>query len=101
MWLVDAWRACCLTCGTSRCTSCSASFTEDLRCVVDHVRAAHPEAGAMFAAGWSLGANILTMYLGEEGEATPLDAAVAMCNPFDLVSREGGGSLFILNMTTI
>ena len=32
-------------------------------------------------------ANILVRYLGEEGPATPLAAAVSMCNPFNLVSR--------------
>lgn len=61
----------------------SASFTDDLRRVVAHVSACHPEA-PIFSAGWSLGANILTKYLGEEGSNTPLAAAVAMCNPFDL-----------------
>jgi len=62
----------------------SASFTQDLRCVVGHVGCKYPEA-PLFAAGWSLGANILMRYLGEEGGSTPVRAAVAMCNPFDLV----------------
>ncbi|CAG9467412.1 unnamed protein product [Pedinophyceae sp. YPF-701] len=63
----------------------SASFTGDTREVVAHVAAAvHPDAPLM-AAGWSLGANILVRYLGEEGARTPLTAAVSMCNPFDLV----------------
>ena len=44
----------------------------------------------MFAAGWSLGANILLCYLGEEGQQNraPLDGAVSLCNPFDLVSPQ-------------
>jgi predicted alpha/beta-fold hydrolase len=62
----------------------SASFTEDLRCVVRHVASGVEGNVPIFAAGWSLGANILTRYLGEEGDGTPLAAAVAMCNPFDL-----------------
>lgn len=62
----------------------SASFTEDLRCVVRHVAAGTAPGVPLFAAGWSLGANILTRYLGEEGGGTPLAAAVALCNPFDL-----------------
>ncbi|GBF96019.1 hypothetical protein Rsub_08834 [Raphidocelis subcapitata] len=62
----------------------SASFTGDTREVIDHVRASFPRARALFAAGWSLGANILVNYLGEEGAATPVQAAVSMCNPFDL-----------------
>jgi predicted alpha/beta-fold hydrolase len=61
----------------------SASFTGDLDCVVTHVAAKYPES-RIFAAGWSLGANILTRYLGEQGEQSPVEAAVAMCNPFDL-----------------
>lgn len=39
------------------------------------------------AAGYSLGANILTRYLGEEGGAAPLAAAASLCNPFNLVRR--------------
>ena len=35
--------------------------------------------------GFSLGANILTKYLGEEKSETPFKAAVSICNPFDLV----------------
>ena len=62
----------------------SASYTGDLRRVIDHVAASCPGV-PIFAAGWSLGANILCRYLGEEKERTPLTAAVAMCNPFDLV----------------
>lgn len=64
----------------------SASYTEDLRCVVAHVANKLPTGVPLFAAGWSLGANILTKYLGEEGHDTPITAAVAMCNPFNLVS---------------
>ncbi len=37
----------------------------------------------MFATAYSMGANILTKYLGEEGENTPLAAAIAVANPFD------------------
>lgn len=61
----------------------SASFTGDLRCVVAHLASKHPKS-RIFAAGWSLGANILTKYLGEEGKNTPVQAAAVMCNPFDL-----------------
>jgi predicted alpha/beta-fold hydrolase len=46
--------------------------------VIAHVRARFPKASALFAAGWSLGANILVNYLGEEGDATPVQAAVSM-----------------------
>jgi hypothetical protein len=51
--------------------------------VIAHVRDCYPSS-TLFAAGWSLGANILVNYLGEQGADTPLEAAVSMCNPFDL-----------------
>lgn len=63
----------------------SASYTGDLRCVVAHVASQLPPGVPLYAAGWSLGANILTKYLGEEQEATPIKGAVTMCNPFNLV----------------
>lgn len=34
--------------------------------------------------GWGYGANMLTKYLAEAGEATPLTAATCIDNPFDL-----------------
>lgn len=34
--------------------------------------------------GWGYGANMLTKYLVEVGESTPLTAAVCIDNPFDL-----------------
>ena len=61
----------------------SASFTGDVRAVVDEIHGRWPNA-KLFAVGWSLGANILTNFLGEEGENAKLTGAVAMCNPFDL-----------------
>jgi predicted alpha/beta-fold hydrolase len=65
----------------------SASFTEDLRQVVKHVGTSFPTS-RLYAAGWSLGANILVRYLGQEGEHCPLSGAVSLCNPFDLVAAD-------------
>ncbi|KAK9810879.1 hypothetical protein WJX73_005069 [Symbiochloris irregularis] len=65
----------------------SASYTGDLREVVQHIRGKYRDS-VLLAAGWSLGANILVRYLGEEGEGTPIVAAVSMCNPFDLVKSD-------------
>lgn len=57
--------------------------TQDLRELLHLLRARDP--GSRFCAvGWSLGANVLLKYLGEEGRATPLSAAVAVCPPFQL-----------------
>jgi predicted alpha/beta-fold hydrolase len=55
---------------------------------VNHVATRYPDS-TLYAAGWSLGANILVNYLGEQGEDTPLEAAVSMCNPFDLTISNG------------
>ena len=43
----------------------SASFTGDMRMVVEYVRKARPNS-PLLAAGWSLGANIMMRYLGEQ-----------------------------------
>lgn len=74
-------------CGSSPVTSSqfySASFTEDLRQVVNHVKTRHPSS-RLYAVGWSLGANILVRYLGEESRNCALSGAVSLCNPFNLV----------------
>ncbi|KAL2610814.1 hypothetical protein R1flu_022506 [Riccia fluitans] len=62
----------------------SASFTEDLRQVVNYVANRFLDS-RVYATGWSLGANILVRYLAQEGENCILSGAVSMCNPFDLV----------------
>eukprot|EP01024_Parvocaulis_polyphysoides_P017602 TRINITY_DN17777_c1_g1_i1.p1 TRINITY_DN17777_c1_g1~~TRINITY_DN17777_c1_g1_i1.p1 ORF type:complete len:455 (-),score=35.28 TRINITY_DN17777_c1_g1_i1:262-1626(-) len=69
----------------------SASFTGDIREVVQHVvrkqtmaNGGNGTAPQVCAIGWSLGANILVNYLGEEGQDCPLTCAVSMCNPFNL-----------------
>ncbi|XWS61532.1 hypothetical protein CRYUN_Cryun07bG0133300 [Craigia yunnanensis] len=62
----------------------SASFVGDTCEVVEHVGARYPEAN-LYAAGWSLGANILVRYLGHESHTCPLFGAVSLCNPFNLV----------------
>jgi len=61
----------------------SASYTGDIRFVVDELHRRFPNA-PLLAIGWSLGANILTNFLGEEGSQAKLTAAAALCNPFDL-----------------
>ncbi|CAM6105672.1 unnamed protein product [Calypogeia fissa] len=74
-------------CGDSPVTTpqfYSASFTEDLRQVVKHVGSLYPNS-KVYAVGWSLGANILVRYIGQEGDNCPLAGAVSLCNPFDLV----------------
>lgn len=70
----------------------SASFTGDVRAVIQLLHQQYPLANGIYAAGWSLGANILGRYLGEEG-GSDLDGAqhpqllrgaILMGNPFHL-----------------
>jgi len=57
--------------------------TEDLRELLAQLHAQEPST-PLFAVGWSLGANVLLKYLGEEGAAAPVKAAVGVCAPFQL-----------------
>jgi len=57
--------------------------TGDLATVIAHVRSRWPRA-SIAAAGYSLGANVLLKYQGEQGDNTPLTSAVAVSVPFDL-----------------
>jgi len=57
--------------------------TDDLRFVVATLRARYPESH-LAAVGISLGGNVLLKYLAEEGEASPVHAAVAVSVPYDL-----------------
>ncbi|KAJ1908014.1 hypothetical protein LPJ81_000388, partial [Coemansia sp. IMI 209127] len=58
-------------------------MTSDLREFVGHVSATMPKA-PLFGLGFSLGANILTKYIGEEGSNCRFIAAASVCNPFDI-----------------
>ncbi|CAM9223846.1 unnamed protein product [Discosporangium mesarthrocarpum] len=83
------WRAVAMNhrgCGGTRLSSgwsYNASFTGDVRLAISHIRHRHPES-PIFAVGYSLGANLLVKYLGEEGAhgGAPLSGAVAVSNPW-------------------
>eukprot|EP00798_Chlamydomonas_sp_ICE-L_P019932 gene19932-26638_t len=74
----------CYAVQTAREQYYSASYTGDMRAVVEYVSERYPKS-TLLAGGWSLGANILIRYLAEEGESCKIAAAVSMCNPFNLV----------------
>jgi predicted alpha/beta-fold hydrolase len=57
--------------------------TEDLAFVIRWLSEKFPST-PLAAVGFSLGANMLLKYLGENEENTPLEAAVAVSPPFDL-----------------
>ena len=57
--------------------------TGDIGYVIDLMRERYPDE-PVFAVGFSLGANALLKYLGEQGESTPLSGAMAVCPPLVL-----------------
>ncbi|KAJ1942229.1 hypothetical protein GGF37_003205 [Kickxella alabastrina] len=57
--------------------------TDDFGDIVQHIIKSYPNT-LLVALGFSLGANILTRYLGELKDKSPLAAAVALCCPFDM-----------------
>lgn len=61
----------------------SGADSDDVRLVVEHIVRQRP-GSTLMGVGWGWGANMLTKYLGEEAGSTPLMAAVALSNPFDL-----------------
>ncbi|KAH0566417.1 hypothetical protein GP486_000200 [Trichoglossum hirsutum] len=83
------WKACVVNargCAMSKITSpvlFNARATWDIRQVVKWLRKLYPNR-SLFAIGFSLGANILTNYLGEEGSNCILKGAVVCSNPWNL-----------------
>jgi predicted alpha/beta-fold hydrolase len=83
------WRSCVLhsrDCGDYRNRlprRYHAGETNDIRYFLQQLRE-RGNSGPLFAAGFSLGGNILLKYLGEAAQQTPLQAAVGVCAPLDL-----------------
>ncbi|MFP5307101.1 MAG: YheT family hydrolase, partial [Gammaproteobacteria bacterium] len=72
--------------------------TGDFRHVCRILRRRFPRA-AIAAIGWSLGGSVVRRALGEDADASPLDAAIAISVPFDLRRsaerlRSGGGRVY-------
>lgn len=84
----------------------SASKTSDLRCALLFLTTVFPRS--VFAGlGFSLGANILAKYLGEQGDDTPLRGALLLGTPFDLSrgfdlceNKKPDSSRFRMGLTT-
>ncbi|KAI0768230.1 AB-hydrolase YheT, partial [Trametes elegans] len=61
-----------------------AGSSDDIRHVVLWISHTFPEC-RMYGLGFSLGANILAKYAGEEGDACPLHGLALLANPWDFV----------------
>lgn len=92
------WRACCYNFrgwGESDISTPHISFagdSQDVSAVLEHVAAQCP-GSPVVAVGFSLGANTIVKYLGEAGDdvhRTNLVGAVAVCNPWDMLSVDDG-----------
>ncbi|KAF2711055.1 AB-hydrolase YheT [Pleomassaria siparia CBS 279.74] len=83
------WTACVINargCALSAITTpqlFNSRSTWDVRELVSYLTSVFPNR-PLFAVGFSLGANILTNYVGEEGEKCVLKSAVAVSNPWNL-----------------
>jgi predicted alpha/beta-fold hydrolase len=65
-------------------------YTDDLRCALAYLSHLTPQS-PLHGIGFSLGANVLAKYLGEEGAGTPLKSGVILGCPFDFYE----GHLFL------
>jgi len=75
-------------CGKSQLTSprsfCAAN-TDDLRLSIRYIHSVIGHQTPIFAVGYSLGAGILTKYLGEESSECTIDGAIICCASFDML----------------
>jgi len=60
--------------------------TADICAAINHIHRRWP-LSTLYAAGFSLGANLLVKYLGQEKENTPVLGAVSVSNPWDLAKN--------------
>lgn len=58
--------------------------TEDLAYIINEIRKREKDT-PLFVIGYSMGGNVLLKWLGETGQANPLQSAVAVSVPFDLL----------------
>ncbi|KAJ7632595.1 Alpha/Beta hydrolase protein [Roridomyces roridus] len=67
----------------------SAGYTGDIRQALVYISQLYPGA-PLLGLGFSLGANIMTRYIAEEGEQCRLTSACALANPWDLAKNNDG-----------
>ncbi|CAF1451191.1 unnamed protein product [Adineta steineri] len=95
-WMILAaskkFNLCCVVshargCGKSKLTTAKsfcAANTDDVRASVKYIRSIIGEETPIFAVGYSLGAGILTKYLGEEGTQCSIQGAIICCASFNM-----------------
>jgi predicted alpha/beta-fold hydrolase len=78
----------------------SASYTQDLKTVINYVQDLLGKDIVLYGCGFSLGANILLKFAGETGSECPFTGLVSIANPFDLTATntEVHGSLIKRNI---
>jgi len=67
----------------------SAGHTDDLRQALIYITKMYPRA-PLLGLGYSLGANVMTRYLAEEGEQSRLVSGCALACPWDLAKNSAG-----------
>ncbi|KAF9480145.1 AB-hydrolase YheT [Pholiota conissans] len=67
----------------------SAAHTNDTRRALMYIAKLYPNA-PLLGLGFSLGSNVITRYLGEEGNASRLHAACVLACPWDLKANNDG-----------
>lgn len=65
------------------CRLFTAADSDDISTAIQFINKARPW-NTLMGVGWGYGANMLTKYLAEVGEKTPLTAVTCIDNPFDL-----------------
>lgn len=61
----------------------NAGWTNDIRFCVNELRSRYPNR-KLYMVGFSLGASVMSNYIGEEGNNSQIKCAVALGNPWDL-----------------
>ncbi|KAI4335161.1 hypothetical protein L6164_013832 [Bauhinia variegata] len=74
----------------------TAADSDDVCTAISYIKTARPWTTFM-GVGWGYGANMLTKYLAEVGERTPLTAATCTDNPFDLDEATRSSPYHIVN----
>ncbi|TCD69717.1 hypothetical protein EIP91_006484 [Steccherinum ochraceum] len=64
----------------------SGGTTDDIRTALMYISSLYPNA-PLLGIGFSLGANVLTRYLAEEGERSRLNAGCVLASPWDFVAN--------------